>query len=373
MDEGLMHAVNKAINRSDDKMNVSLTGGWDSRVVLSYLLPQYKNRLHAYSFGAANSDDILIPQRIAGAEGLDYTPYILDQDYLDNSFLIDALKTIEFSSGARNYKRTHYLYAVKKIAEISDVLVTGIFGDEVFKVGRPGSGAVLSQNMIDLLASDFDIDGTLRKFSGSFIPHCLNDDHKKLTEAFGARLEALKLKMEAFESISQKYYSIRFEYNLRKYFGSETNSYNDFVFCFSPFIDRDFLENFAHTQYFGIHYPFNADSICLKKQSTQLYHDIVKANYPPLTAYKSARGYSMKDATTLLGNIKILQQKYFKKRKAVDAFNTKPADTLFSAFLKTKRINSETLKMPDNDLVISNHSDLLSLIYWLGLVENKYG
>jgi len=372
MDQGLSQALHKMLATEEHQLNVSLTGGWDSRVVLSYLLPEHRDQLKLYSFGAEDADDIVVPQTIASAESLDYTPYVLDRNYLDQCFMPEALKTIALSNGTRNYKRTHYLYAVRKIAEISPFLVTGIFGDEVFKVGRPTGGDVLSKNTIAMLASDFDIDHIMGMFSNSLISDCLQYDPKNLADALRARIEALKRQMDEFDTISQKYYSIRFEYNLRKYFGSEANSYNDFVFCFSPFIDIDFLENFARTRYFGIHYSFDSNSIRLKKQSTQLYHDIVQANYPPLTTYHSARGYSMKDATTLSGNLKILCQKYLKNRKKVDGFNTKPADGLFNGFLEKKQISSYTLKIPDNDLADVSHPDLLSLIYWLGMVEENY-
>lgn len=369
---GLQRAMDKITTQSNKKLNVTLTGGWDSRVVLSKLLPDQSKKLNLYSFGAEDADDILIPKHIAKKEHLKYTSYVLDQAYLDNDFLIHAKRTIELSNGTRNYKRTHYLYAIQKIALFSDMLISGIFGDEIFKVGKPSGGAVLSQNAINCLTSNFNIKETLSDFSKSQFWEYLNGDKKKICSEMKERLITLKSNFSKFNSIEEKYFAFRFELNLRKYFGNEVNSYNDFVYCFSPFIDYDFLENFARTQYFGIHYPFDANSIRLKKQSTQLYHDIVHANYPSLTTYNSARGYSMKDATTLPGNLKILYQKYFKNRKGVDGFNTKPTDRLFRTLLKTKQITSETLKMPDNNLGGFNHSDLLSLIYWLGMVEKKY-
>lgn len=373
LDEGLKHAVGKAISHCENKINLSLTGGWDSRVVLSYLLPQYKTKLNIYSFGAEQSDDILIPQQIARAESLEYTPYILDQHYLDHFFIPNALKTIGLSNGTRNYKRTHYLYAVQQIAEISNFLVTGIFGDEVFKVARPLDGEVLSQNTIDLLQSDFDLDETINKFSNSLILNHLNVNQNKLIEAFGERLTFLKNRMKGFESISRKYYSFRFEYNLRKYFGNEANSYNDFVFCFSPFIDYDFLKDFARTKYFGIHYPFGSNGIRLKKQSTQLYHDIVQENYKPLVVYNSARGYSMKDANIVLGNLKIVSKKYFGKNKNADGFNTRPTDVLFRSSLNSQELKPGIFNPLERTINSKINPDFLSLFYWLGAVEERYG
>jgi len=372
IDEGLRKAVSKITTRWKDKINFSLTGGWDSRVVLSYLLPDCKDRIHAYSFGARQAPDVLIPMEVARAEGLEYTPYILDQSYLDHDFLPNAIKTIELSGGTRNYKRTHYLYAVKEISGVSDLLITGIFGDEVFKVAGPLGGEVLSGNMIDLLGSDFDLVKMINKFNQSYIPGSFNIERKILIEGFRHRLEHLKESMSGFDSVSKKYYSFRFETNLRKYFGHEANSYNDYVYCFSPFIDADFLDHFARTRYFGIHYPFGSKSILLKKQSTQLYHDIVKVNYGPLLHYNSARGYSMSDANNLLGRFKAIYKNYFRKRHNIDGFNTNPTDNLFHSFLKSQNLDYKFFIINTEKTRSFFNPNLLSLLYWFGVVEKKY-
>ncbi len=371
LDSGLSQAVRKVIDRCDGTINQSLTGGWDSRVVLSYCLPEYKDKLNLYSFGAEWSDDIQVPKHIARTEGLAYSPYVLDQAYLDGDFIPNAVDTILLSNGTRNFKRTHYLYAVKKICDKSNFLITGIFGDEVFKVGKPSGGEVLSGNTVNLLQSDFDLDQILETFSAGPVLQYLDTDSDALMAEFRARLEAVKNRMNVFETVAQKYCSIRFEYNLRKYFGAEINSYNDFVFCASPFIDQDFFKKFAQTRFFGIHYDFDASSLHLKKQSTRLYHDIVKNNYPPLTAYLSARGYSMKDAAHPLGNLKILYQKYFSKRKKVDAFNTDTTVRLFASFLSSQNLHCDVFKSFQSIPEAAKDPNYLSLFFWLASIEKK--
>ncbi len=65
---------------------------------------------------------------------------------------------------------------------------------------------------------------------------------------------------------NQKYYAFRFETNLRKYFGSELNSYNDFVDCYSPFTDYDFLKNLIKTTPVNKYKSFLSNNILLKKK-----------------------------------------------------------------------------------------------------------
>ena len=373
INEGLSNALNKVNKRAAGKLNLSLTGGWDSRVVLSYYLPELKEKLHLYSFGAPGSDDINVPKFIAHKENIDYTPYILDKNYLDNLFIPYAEKTILLSNGTRNYKRTHYLYAIQQIANISDTLVTGIFGDEVFKVTKAYGGTVLTENTINLLNYDFDIGKSIDDLKISGIFKHLNIDEIEVSAEIEHRLVKIKNYMSTFENKSQQYYSLRFEYNLRKYFGNEVNSYNDFVYCFSPFIDLDFLYNFAHTSFFGIHFLYNSNSLKLKKMATHLYYQITMRNYPPLTKYDSSRGYSMKDSASLIGNAKILAKKFLTNKKKIDGFNTQSTDKLFPDHLLSSASHNLT------DLFVAHkvnknkiNSDLNSLKYFVAHIKKNF-
>jgi len=373
INEGLKNALNKVNALNKSKLNISLTGGWDSRVVLSYYLPEFKDSLNLYSFGAPDSSDIKIPHFIAGKENLNYTPYILDQNYLDNHFIPNAEKTIILSNGTRNYKRTHYLYAIQQIAAISDILMTGIFGDEVFKVAQAVGGTVLSQNALNLLNNNFDIDRSIDDLTYSKILNILSADKFELIDEFRERLINIKNHMSKFESKSQQYYSLRFEFNLRKYFGNEVNSYNDFVYCFSPFIDFDFLGDFAKTSYLGTHFSFNSNSIKLKKMATHLYYQLTKINYAPLTKYNSSRGYSMKDSSTILGNARIFIKKYLSNKTKIDGFNTDSTDDIFqnNLFIKTANNLNELFTAYDIEKNLKN-PDLVSLKYFVAYIEANY-
>ena len=373
MNNALKDAVLKGVIQKTESINLSLTGGWDSRLVLSYLLPEYRERLNLYSFGSATSADIVIPQYIAKKEQLKYTPYILDDRYLSSDFFQQAIDTIMLSNGTRSYKRAHYLYAIRKVSGISDLLFTGIFGDEVLKVSQATGGEVLSKNTIDFLESDFDVQQTIDSISKHDLCSYLNAPMSEVLPILQERLQKIKTDMAAFDTISEKYYVFRFEYNLRKYFGHEANSYNDFINGFSPFIDNDFLEAFAKTKYFGTRFPFNSNSIFLKRQATHLYYKITQANYPALTDYNSARGYSMRDAASITGQMKIIYKKYLKtKNKSLDGFNTKSTDELFfKHFLSQSTHGNSVFK--NTAAVNSPFADKLnSLSYWVDQIVKNY-
>jgi asparagine synthetase B (glutamine-hydrolysing) len=376
INQGLKLSIDKLFKNTNGEINFSLTGGWDSRVVLSYLLPEYKERINTYSFGAPEAEDIWVPEFIAEKEGFSYTPYKLDHNYLNNEFLENAEDTVILSNGTRNYKRTHYVYAVKQIAKNSDTLLTGIFGDEVFKVGKPQGGSVISNNAVNFIESGFNIDSMIKQFKKSNIPGLFNIPKEELTTKLTKRLSDIKKRFGKYRTSGQQYFAFRFTLNLRKYFGHEANSYNDFVYCHSPFIDYDFLKEFARTKYMVSKYPFKKSSLKLKAQSSWLYYKLTKLNQKRLTKYPSSRAFNMKDTNTIIGLFKILNSKILKKkyRKKVDGFNTKDTDGHFhQSLLNNISFNNyQVFNTPDKNPELNNIEDYYSLLYWTSVVQSKY-
>lgn len=371
--EGLRQAVRKFTRLVEGQYNFSLTGGWDSRVVLSYLLADKQHKaIQTYSFGAKEADDIVVPAGIAAKEKFAYTPYVLDQHYLDHDFLQAATETIVLSGGTRNYKRAHYLHAIKQITSKSPYLLSGIFGDEVFKVGKPQGGSVIAPNAVRLLELNFDEERFLNAIEtlpqiDYAVPSAMSDT--EMRAALQQRLAVLRQRYAAYKSSGQRYFAFRFTCNLRKYFGAEVNSYNDFVYGYSPFIDHDFLTALAQTRYMASRYPFQTPKLQWKAQSTWLYHALTKRNKKCLTTYPSSRGFSMQDATTLWGMVKIGYYKILQKnkRKKTDGFNTAKTDELFQEELMKFSVPSQGEELP---VFVSRH-DYHSLQYWVSRLNIK--
>ena len=53
--ESLSQAIDRIAGQNNETLNLSLTGGWDSRIILAYMLTKYRKRLNLYSFGSENS------------------------------------------------------------------------------------------------------------------------------------------------------------------------------------------------------------------------------------------------------------------------------------------------------------------------------
>jgi len=365
IDQGLKEAVAR-ITKVDEQLLCSVTGGWDSRVVLSYLLPQARKHLHCYSFGAKDAPDITIPQLLSRKESFRYSPFSLDQAYLDNDFLDTAKDTIQLSSGTRSYKRTHYLYALRQMGEYSQHLITGIFGDEVFKVGKPQGGVVISKNIIDAIGSNFDecaLSAGMHAFSKVFLPE---HDSKDLQTELLNRMASLKDGFSMYSSTSERYIAFRFEINLRKYFGNEASSYNDYALCYSPFTDYDFVKTWLSTFYAGQLYPFRSPTKAMQRNSATLYATLVKRNYKPLIYYPTARGYTMADTLSFVGNVRVLLARLQKEKNThKDAFSTQATDALFRNMLDQENIKCgcDMSRFKGTNA----YDDAQSLCYWLAI------
>lgn len=369
---GLNSALRKLDSLKRNSFNLSLTGGWDSRVVLSYLNSN-KDQLNLFSFGVKDSQDIIIPQHIGRCERISYTPFILDEQYLSKEFLKSASLTINKSNGTRNFKRAHYINTFEKISKNSDLVISGIYGDEVLKISGVKSSDVISQNTIDFIASNFDIEMIVNKLKSEFANRNLILDKKDI-EDFSNRMIKLRNSLSDYKSLNEKYYHIRFQIILQKFFGAEISSYNDFSYNFSPFIDFDFLSSYFKSIYCGVYYNFNSNSLFLKQRTTFLYSQLIHQNSISLAKYPTDRGYSMSDLHRFEGLLKVLVRTLFKKKKHKDAYNTKKAENIFVKEVIELLSGTKPVITIINyeNAIKSKNPNTLSIYFWLAKLSEKY-
>lgn len=116
----------------DSKISLSLTGGADSRLLLSLLLKR-NCRFTTYTYGDRGSADSVIASKIAGFTGITHSNY----EFPVNSELFKsyALKTIELGQSLASIHRAHRLWAIEKISSDSDLMILGTMGGEFIKGG----------------------------------------------------------------------------------------------------------------------------------------------------------------------------------------------------------------------------------------------
>jgi asparagine synthetase B (glutamine-hydrolysing) len=377
IDAALKKSIDKPFSKNNDPVCATLTGGWDGRLILSYMLTKYHERLRVFSFGSELSPDITIPIEIASHERFSYKPFILDQNYINVSFLDAACSTIQNSNGMRSYRRSHYMFATKQLSSVSQTFISGNFGDEMFKFAQVLPSEVITKELISLIQTDFTLRPQLRYDYYSPFSNLLNN--QDIQDELYARLDAIEKEVSSYESVSQKYNHLKLTRIAGKYFGTEINSYNDFIGNFSPFLDFDFITAFSKTCFSGIYYPFNGNKLKHKEMSSMIYAELIKRNNRDLLHYKTDRGFSMADTMHPIGKLTVLYKKKFNKRPNIkDPYFLEQADNLFQSFNENF---SREIKMhhPGRNFYLEAESNdtkgkdkIISLIYWMNYISNEY-
>lgn len=112
---------------------LSLTGGWDTRMILAGYSPQPK-QLPCYTFAGPVEDtmDVRQARKVAGAARQDHLVLRLQSDFLEG-FASQAEKTAYVSDGYGSILWSHEIYLNRLAREVSAVRLTGNFGSEVLR------------------------------------------------------------------------------------------------------------------------------------------------------------------------------------------------------------------------------------------------
>jgi asparagine synthase (glutamine-hydrolysing) len=112
---------------------LSLTGGWDTRMILAARRFEPK-ALPCYTFAGLSGDTVDVSQarKVAAAVDQDYFVLRLERDFLDN-FAEHAEKTMYVSDGYAGICLTHEIYLNRLARDVSHVRLTGNFASEILR------------------------------------------------------------------------------------------------------------------------------------------------------------------------------------------------------------------------------------------------
>lgn len=119
-----------------EKIAISLTGGLDTRMILSWFRPK-PGTLPSFSFGGIFRDcqDVKIARRVAAACGQTHQVIPVGTDFL-NQFARYAERTVFLTDGCTEVKQASDLYVNERAAAIAPVRMTGNYGGEVLRAIR---------------------------------------------------------------------------------------------------------------------------------------------------------------------------------------------------------------------------------------------
>jgi len=312
----LPEAFNSAMDAATidlETINSALTGGYDSRTILSYLLSRGISGCNYYTWAADKKwEDVSVASRLASSLNLPYKPIELGDEMLAH-YLEYADKIVYWSDGSGSINRANQMYSHEKLSVISRNLITGYCGSELF---RPLSrnNVMISNGFVDLLFSgnrEVLAKELLEKRTTALLPAYVNE-HR---DAFVFECTDYFKQIEISEN---KYLSL-FHYLVKtgfwKFFGQEIHSQRIHTRAISPFIDDDFVSFIVQTPIKAIHKESYRKQGLNSLRGQALYHPILKRNYPALMGFQTNRGFSPSDFRSFLYPFNILLKHYLSKRR----------------------------------------------------------
>jgi asparagine synthetase B (glutamine-hydrolysing) len=349
-DYRLARAV-KQMRAASDRIGVSLTGGFDTRTVLS-LLDNNREKILLYSFGSHISRDVVIPESISNHLGYDYHPIYLDGDYENQHFNRYAMLAIEHSDGRSSIARAHYPYAFGQIGKEVDAVLTGICGSELL---RPLSnvGTVISKKIrllyergVDFLSDIGSTDESLRYY------HMPKDGD--IINQIKAAAHTMKSFRDNTLTLNQRLYVFVLKEVLRKYFGPEMAMESPYVYNRTPYLDRSFIDFVFKTPFCGANFSFCSRSLLERMQGQQFYAYIIGRHNPELTRMKTDRNFAPRDLMTNVGKIRIAKEYFLSRtrRKQADDYGLRQGVKMFflqnrgkiltdSGLINTERVSDD--------------------------------
>jgi hypothetical protein len=297
-----------------EKSALSFTSGYDGRTLLAcsrYL----KKNFTTYSFGAADNDDIYIPQATANKLNIPFRAMVLDEDYARNAFSPYGVELMELTDGNNSFLQVHHLYSAKLLAKDYDCLLNGMFGSELFRAMHI-SGQVTSRELVSLFLLD-SVDEVNAALKNS--PKLNYFNKELIADPLGQVLEEVaRYKSETGKSgqdKNQHFYSYIFTEAFRKYFGAIIAPQMKYVNVRSPFLNFIFIKELLRSELAGVNNEFFTHNPMKRFKGQFLYAKIIEKTDKELFKEKTTKNYSPKDLLTLPGQARVAYG-YFKKKLA---------------------------------------------------------
>lgn len=368
LDDVLDRAIEKKLGQNE-KIGISLTGGWDGRLLLAYALKYVSpDKILLYSHGTPDAPDVSLPLRTSEKLSYHYVPILLNNpEYLQEQ-LDWAAKTVNYSDGLRQVSRLHYLYNMSVLRNEYGIkhIISGIGGSNLLKSSNYSPCDVFNKHIIELIKSD-NLEDTITAHYTK-----IKSSNPQIFESvdLGDFISAIDDDtFQRFRSIKDKDY--RFIYFLiseieRKYFGAELQSYKHLITNYSPFFDDDFIETILKTVFFK---PGAFKGLIQSHFISLLYAKLTVRNNKPLAKEPTDRGFSMYEvANPLL--FPVMAYKYYRNRykyasTSQDYFNAK---NVVHRYAKTYNLQ---VNGSINNLIQLNKLFFENYISTLAFLQNK--
>lgn len=274
----------------DSNINVSFTGGFDGRTIVSSLL-NLGLPVNAYSFGKNNGENTRIPLGISKEIGIKYNPVYLESEY-ESNYVKDAKKVIYFSDGMSFNERANYIFAFRRLAEKSRYVLSGLIGGETLRPVHLRTDYLNenyyqlfylnNQNLIDSISQS--------KLFKESINSINNDSISELKEIVFEKQKKIRI-IRNQENGFLYYLFDLMETGFRMYYGTEIHFERQFCSNLTPFYDIDLLQYLLSTDYVEIFKQAFKPGKIHRWSGQKIYAKIIEQNFKSLNNFAVDRGY----------------------------------------------------------------------------------
>ena len=219
---------------------VSLTGGFDSRTVLSMAPSEVLPDLIAYTYGGANCGDIRAASKVTSTLQFPHKTIVFDKKFMKE--LPDLIyNTVLLSGGLERVQRSTLLYVFRELTDKGQsfpLILTGVSGDHLFRDHINGMGnvpAMIPANMMKTFQTGNSY------ISSAFFEKGFMNQYRHFTEHINSVLERLANTYGALNN-PEAYLSFIVYEITPKYFAGEASIAGNYSVYRTPFWDAEIME-----------------------------------------------------------------------------------------------------------------------------------
>jgi asparagine synthetase B (glutamine-hydrolysing) len=225
---------------SETEVAVSLTGGLDSRTVLSFVPPQRKRSIVTYTYGLRGCTDLAEASKVTSVLKLPHIGITFDDSFLHNLQKL-IYETVYLSNGLERVTRSTLPYVYRVLTNHGHqfpIIVTGLSGDHLFRDHIMGGG-----NVPSLISSDMmQVFRTGRvHISKSFFRKAYGENFSNFEDHIYEMLDFLKSTYEGLHR-PESYLSYLIYEIAPKYFAGEAAIANNYSTFRTPYWDTDIVK-----------------------------------------------------------------------------------------------------------------------------------
>lgn len=299
---GLFHRIVNDAAEGPERLRVSFTSGFDSRAILA-VLDRPRSELAAYAFGTPGSLNVLVPAGICQRLGIDFDAMYLEGDY-ESVFAENAFKAIRLSDGLSTVERANYPYAFERLAAVSPVVLTGLFGSELLRTFQ-NVGHIVSAGFVTLNRAPDPVAAAVEMTrAAAAVSYFDGAALRRAAETVAGDVAEL---WRSFDGLSpeQRFYAFLMLEGLRKYFGAEVHMERPWGVNRFPFFDDEFVEFAFRAPFTGVHGRHTRPTVRERFLSQYFYAFVIRRHCPQLLGFTTDHGYPPGDVLSALWPAKV--------------------------------------------------------------------